>query len=348
MTAAQPSAALQDASQTASRAPSRWLLLGAFTAIYLVWGSSYVFIHFAVESIPPFLMAGARFTVAGLIMILWARMQGAPIPTLRHWRSAAIAGFPMFLINNGALVWASQTVPSGMVSLIIAITPMWMVLLDWWRPTLHGRMAGGVRPTWTVFAGLVLGLGGILLLASPGATMTGGEANSRDISIGVLVILIGTVGWAAGSMYARHAEQPASPILATGMQLLLGGIMLLVLGVVTGEAARLELAHIKPLAIFSWAYLVIMGSIIGFGSYVWLLRVASPARVATYAYINPVVGVILGWALAGETISERTILATAIIIVAVMIVNDVRFHMLRLLRPRALRTAMAEPVAESV
>ncbi len=321
---------------TSRAAPSRWALLAAFAAIYVVWGSSYVFIHFAVETIPPFLMGGLRFSLAGLLMIGWARAHGARLPTWVHWRSAAVGGVLLFLINNGALVWAAQAVPSSMMALLVGITPMWMVLLDWWRPSVRGRQAGGVRPTNWVFAGLVAGFFGITLLVSPGDFAAG----STDAAIGVVAILIGTVGWAVGSLYTRQASLPDSPILTTGMQLFTGGVMLLALSATTGELGRFNPADVSPVSLLAWVQLVIFGSVIGYGSYVWLLRVSTPARVATYAYVNPIVAVFLGWALAGETITLRTVLAAAIIIGSVMLINNTR-------QPKpAARAVLAEAASE--
>jgi drug/metabolite transporter (DMT)-like permease len=305
-----------------AKTPARWLLLAAFGAIYIVWGSSYVGIHFAVESIPPFLMGGVRFGIAGLLMIAWALGRGAKRPTRAHWRSASIAGLAMFLINNGALMWAATTVPSGMLALLIAATPMWMVLLDWWRPTVRGRSPGGTRPTVMVFAGLLIGFFGILMLVNPAQF----SEVKPNFAIGVVAVLIGTVGWAGGSLYARQADLPESPILCTGMQLLTGGVMLLALSVVSGETARFTLAEVTPESAFAVVYLILFGSIIGFGSYVWLMRVSSPARVSTYAYVNPIIAVLLGWALAGEGLTVRTLIAAAVIIGSVMVINTARHH----------------------
>jgi drug/metabolite transporter (DMT)-like permease len=319
---------------------NRWSVLAAFAAIYFVWGSSYVFIHFGVETIPPFLLGGVRFTIAGLLMMGWARTHGAAAPTRAHWRAASIAGFMMFLINNGAIIWASQYVPSGLLALLIAATPLWMVLFDWWRPTLKGRQTGGIRPNNLVFAGLLLGLVGVALLVNP-AKAAGSSANYM---IGILVVfLLATSAWAGGSIYTRQAQLPDSPILCTGMQLFTGGLMLLALSVVTGETNSFTIAQVSARSALSVCYLIMAGSIIGFGSYIWLLRVSNPARVATYAYVNPIVAVGLGWALAGEPINERTLLAAAVIIAAVMLVNTARTR--KPSRPAVTRTA--EVMSES-
>ncbi len=308
--------------RVSSTTPARWLIIAAFAAIYLLWGSTYIAIRFAVEVIPPFAMSGTRFVVAGLLLMLWARAQGAPWPTRLNWRTAMIAAVMLFVLNNGALVWAAQYVPSGTLALLVGATPLWIVLLDWWRPTVHGRQAGGVRPTLTVFLGLLLGFFGIVLLAGSGEM-----ASARpEYAIGIVALLVGTVAWAAGSIYTRQVSSalPDSPILCSGMQLFSGGVMLIALSIVSGESAGFQLADITLRSGLSWFWLVICGSILGFGSYVWLMRVSSPARVATYAYVNPVVAIFLGWALAGEQLTPRTIVAAAIIVAAVMLINSAR------------------------
>jgi drug/metabolite transporter (DMT)-like permease len=305
-----------------SQSPSRWAVLAAFAAIYLLWGSTYIAIRFAVADIPPFLMSGSRFVIGGLVLMLWARAHGAALPSRRNVMAAAITAVMMFVLNNGALVWAAQYVPSGTLALFVGATPMWMVLLDWWRPTMHGRQAGGVRPTMPIFAGLLLGFTGIVLLADP-ANMA---SHGPQYVAGVVAMLVGTVGWAAGSIYSRQAQAslPDSPIMCSGLQLLTGGLMLMALAGGTGEFAQFQLSDITLRAGISWAWLTLAGSIIGFGSYIWLLRVSTPARVGTYAYVNPIVAVLIGWAIGGEPLTERTILAAAVIIGAVMLINNSR------------------------
>ena len=293
---------------------SRWRLIAAFFAIYIVWGSSYIGIRFAIESLPPFLMAGVRFSLAGGVLIVWARLRGAPAPTWANWRAAVIVGAILFLASNGLLVWAEQSVPSGLTALIYATIPLWMVLLDWLRP------GGAVRPGWPVFFGLALGLVGIALLVGPDKLAGSGGVNP----LGALALLIGGFIWAGGSIYSRQAALPRSPLLSTGMQLFGGGILLLALAAVSGEVVTTQWSAILPRSVIALVYLAIFGSIIGFTAYVWLLQVSTPARVGTYAYVNPVVAVILGWAMAGEALTARTLLASAVIIASVVIVVGYR------------------------
>ena len=284
-------------------------MIAAFAAVYLIWGSTYLGILYAIETMPPFLMAGARFLVAGAMVYAFARARGAAAPGRRHWRSAIVSGALMLLGGNGAIVWAELTVPTGVVSLIIAMTPVWMVLVEWIRV----RRA---RPANRVLAGLALGFVGMAFLIGP-ATL--GGAGPFPLT-SALVLFTGSFAWAAGSIYSRGAEFPSQPLLGTGMQMLAGGAALACLGVVLGEGSRVDLAAIS---LRSWAglvYLIVFGSLIGYTCYVWILRVSTPARVSTYAYVNPIVAVFLGWAFAGEAVTSRESVAAAVIVAAVALI----------------------------
>lgn len=284
-------------------------LLAAFAAVYVVWGSTYLFIRFAVETLPPFVMAGARFAVAGAILYLWARLRGAPAPTRSEARAAAIAGLFLLLGGNGAVVWAEQRVPSSVTALLVATVPLWMVLLDWLRP-------GGVRPRAGVFAGLALGLVGLALLVGRGAF--GGEG-ADPIGAGVLVV--GSILWATGSLYVGGNPRPPSALITNAVQMLAGGAALLVVGTIAGEFGRLDLAAASTRSLLSLLYLIIAGSLIGFTAYTYLLQVSTPAKVSTYAYVNPVVAVFLGWAFAGEEVTARTLVGAAVILAGVAIIT---------------------------
>lgn len=302
-----------------SNHPSRWLLVAAFAAIYTIWGSSYIAIHFAIQSIPPFLMTGLRFTSAGVLLFGWAMLRGAPLPSLANWRAAAIVGGIMFLINNASIVWAEgHGVPSGIVAVLIATVPMWIVVLNWLKP-------GGAFPGSIVIAGLALGFGGIILLSSPDQTTVN--------LIGVGIVLIGAFAWAYGSLYTRTAMLPKSSILSIGMQLFCGGAMQLVISLLIGEFAQFDLAQVSAISIVATVYLAIVSSIIGYSAFVWLMRVVAPEKVATYAYVNPVVAVFLGWLLASEPLTPRTLAAAAIIIFAVILINGYKGKKLPRLHP---------------
>ncbi len=295
------------------RAPSRFSLVAAFAAVYLVWGSTYLAIRIAIETLPPFLMAGTRFLLAGTLLYGVMRLRGEPRPARLHWRSAAIIGGFMLLGGNGGVTWAEQWVTSGVAALIAAMVPLWMVLIDWLRP-------GGVRPNRGVVAGLALGLAGMVLLVGLGAPGSTGRVDPA----GAGALILAGVLWAIGSLYSRRARLPASHLQGISMEMLAGGALLLLAGTVTGEWGRLDLAAISTRSLLAVGYLLLFGSLIGFSSYVWLLQVTTVARASTYAYVNPVVAVFLGWALAGEPLTPRTLIAAAVIVAAVVIITTYR------------------------
>lgn len=287
-------------------------VLAAFAAVYLVWGSTYLAIRVAIETLPPLTMAGARFLLAGAALYAFMRLRGVPAPAWRHWRTAAVVGALLLLLGNGGVVLAERTVPSGVVALLVAMVPLWMVLLDWLRP-------GGVRPTARTVLGLLVGFAGMVLLVGPS-----GLGGARVDPLGVALVTVGSLSWAAGSIYARGASLPKSALLSTGMQMACGGVWLALAGGARGEWAGLDPAAFTTRSVVAWAYLVVFGSLIGFTAYVWLLGAASAARVSTYAYVNPVVAVLLGWALAGEPLSPRVLGAAAVIIAAVAVITTGR------------------------
>jgi drug/metabolite transporter (DMT)-like permease len=280
-------------------------VITAFAALYLIWGSTYLGIKVAVETLPPFLMAGVRFTLAGAILYAYARATGAARPSAANWKAASIVGAGLLLGGNGLLVWALERLPSGVSAILVATTPLWMVAIDWVRP-------GGVRPAPGVMAGLLLGLLGIALLVGP-EKVSGGSLDPA----GAGAILLATLFWAAGSIYARHAPLPASSLLATAMEMLAGGALLTLLGLAAGETSGFSLGSVSARSAAGFLYLLLVGSLVGFTAYVWLLKVSSPARVSTYAYVNPVVAVLLGWAFADEKLTPRMFIAAAVIVGAV-------------------------------
>jgi drug/metabolite transporter (DMT)-like permease len=297
-------------SRIPSSITSHWRVLVALAAVYSIWGGTYLAIRFAIETVPPFLMAGSRFVIAGAILYTWMRLSRVPAPTRIQWRSATIIGGLLLLGGNGVLAWSEQLVPSGLAALMIATVPVWMVLLDWLR-------GGAARPNLGVTIGLVLGLAGIVLLAGPTNIAGGNHLNS----VGVLLLLFAAVSWATGSLYARRAPIPATPLLATAMEMLVGGALLLIAGSIAGEWGQLRLDQVSLRSLLSYGYLILFGSLVGFSAYTWLLRATSTAIASTYAYVNPVVAVFLGWALAGEPLTLQTMLAAAIIVTAVVIIT---------------------------
>ena len=289
-------------------------LFTAFAAVYLIWGSTYLAIRFAVETLPPLLMAGARFVLAGAILLLWSRLrEGSSGPTRQDWITGLISGALLLLGGNGAVVWAEQRVPSGIAALLVAIVPLWMVLLDWQRP-------GGRRPASLVFVGLGLGLVGLGLLVGPDALRGGGDI---DV-LGAGVVILASLSWAVGSLFTQRAPRPSSPNNGSGAQMFAGGLCLLTVAFARGEAAQLDLAHASTRSLLGFAYLVAFGSLIGFTAYVYLLAHTTAAKAATYAYVNPVVAVLLGWAFANEPVTSRTLVAAAVILAGVAIITVAR------------------------
>jgi drug/metabolite transporter (DMT)-like permease len=291
-------------------APSVTAVAAAFAALYLIWGSTYLAIRFAIETIPPFTMAGARFLSAGVALYAWARMTGVPRPTSRQVRDGGIVGAFLLLGGNGAVVWAEQWVPSGLTALLVATVPLWMVLLDWiW--------AGSARPRAGVWFGLGWGLAGVALLTGG----MEGEAFEPGAWLGAIVILCGSLSWALGSIYTRTARVPAAPRMATAIQMLIGGLLLTGLGAGVGEWVGFEIQSVSMRSWLALAYLIVFGALVAYSAYIWLLGVTTAARVSTYAYVNPVVALILGWALADELLSARTAVAAGVILTAVMLLN---------------------------
>jgi drug/metabolite transporter (DMT)-like permease len=280
-------------------------LMAAFASVYFIWGSTYLGIRIAIETIPPLLMAGIRFIIAGGLLYLWGVFRGHDRPTFIHWKSAAIIGLMLLLVGNGGLSWSEQLIPSGVAALLVAVSPLWFILLEW--------MQGGMRPTAGVFLGLFLGTFGIVVLIDPAELVGGSSINI----FGALVLLGASISWAVGSLFSRRAKLPSSPALANGMEMLIGGAGLLIVSAFIGEWHSFHPADITTRSLFAVAYLIVFGSIIGFSSYVWLLRATTPARVSTYAYVNPIVAVIIGWLVAGETLSGRVLVAAVLIIAAV-------------------------------
>jgi drug/metabolite transporter (DMT)-like permease len=284
-------------------------LLLAFAAIYFIWGSTYLAIRVALEGFPPFVLMGVRSVAAGGVLYLWARGRGGAAPDWRQWRGAAICGLLMFLVGHGGLAWGQQRVASGIAALLLTSEPFWIALLGW-------KFAGESKPTGRAVAGLVVGVLGLGLLM--GGNEFQGEA-SID-SLGAVVILVGAFSWAWGALYSRSASLPRSPVLSAGMQLLAGGLCLLLVALATGEIKEMGVSTISLRPVAALAYLIVFGSVLGFSAYIWLLRVVSPTTVATHTFVNPVVAVLLGWALLREPLTATTAMASAIIVAGVALV----------------------------
>lgn len=288
-------------------------VLAAFAAIYIIWGSSYLGIRFAIETIPPFLMAGIRFTTAGVILYALARRGGAQAPTLIHWRSAVLLGALMFLAANGAIVQAERVVPSGIAALLIATLPLWVALLNW----LFFR---GERPSLQAAIGLFIGLAGIGLLVVPGNFLVGEQINLP----GAGLLLFSALCWGTGSLLSRRVPTPASSLSGASLNLITGGLLLVALSGLSGEWNTFALNAVTLKSALALLYLIVFGSVIAFASYMYLLSVVAPTRVATYAYVNPVIAMLLGWLLGEETPSLRTLIGAVVIVTSVVLITTQR------------------------
>lgn len=306
----------------------RWLIILCFAAVYLIWGSTYLGIGIAVQSFPPHIMAGIRFAISGAVLYSFTRWRGAPAPKLIHWRSALIIGILLLGLGNGSVSWAETMVPTGLAALLVAIVPLWMVMVDWLRPN-------GIRPRAGVMAGIAMGLLGMVLLIGPSALGLDRPLNL----LGVSILLSATLAWALGSIYSRHTHLPESPLMLTGMEMLMGGVFLFGMSLVLGEWNHFQFVQVTTASWLALLYLVLLGSFLGFTAYVYLLQVTTPAKASTYAYVNPVVAVFLGWALNGETITPLTVVASGIIVAGVAIITYFNT------RPQARRLSpsLAEP-----
>lgn len=303
------------ATKTHQPAPPTWKLLLAFGLVYVIWGSTYLAIRIAVETIPPYVMAAIRFVIAGAIMFVIARASGAKMPTRLDWRSGLIIGGLLLLGGNGGVSYAEQKLPSGLAALLVATVPLWMALIEWLRP-------GGVRPPVQGIIGLVVGFGGMIVLVGPDKILAGHGIDL--LSLGV--ILLATILWATGSIYSRtdHAHLPESPLMATAVEMLAGGVLIVVFAGITGEFNAFHPAQVSNSSLLALAYLVVFGSLVAYTSYVWLLQVSTPARVSTYAYVNPVVAVGLGWLILSEPLTREMAIATPLILMAVILITTAK------------------------
>jgi len=287
---------------------SSGMVVLAFAAVYILWGSTYFFISVGIETIPPFLLAGLRHIIIGLLFYPVFRRLTGEKPTLAQWRTTAITGLLLLLCGNGGVSWAETRVPSGIAALLVASVSLWMVIVDWLRP-------GGLRPTARVLAGFFLGFAGITLLVGP-ANLGG----ARVSPLGALILVLASLAWASGSIYSRHHPIPHSPMLGVAMQSLAGGLGLWLLALLTGEIKEFHPATVSMRSWLALVYLIIFGSALGFSAYVYILKHSTPSRVATYAFVNPAVALFLGWSLGGEPLTLRTLLASGVILAAVLLV----------------------------
>lgn len=301
----------QPAPSTSEYHASLSAIWSALIAVYLIWGSTYLAIRYAVESTPPFLMAGVRFVISGGFLYVLRRLSGDPPPKTLEWRSAAIIGVFLLVGGNGSVAWAEQSVTSSLTALLVATVPLWMVLLDALRPA-------GQRPGLMASAGIFIGFVGVVLLIGS-ATANAGTMNL----MGATALVFASISWAVGSIYGKSAVLPESQLLGTGMEMCAGGMALMLVSMAFGEWNSFELAAVSRRSALALAYLTVIGSS-AFVAYVWLLRVAPIPLVSTYAYVNPLVAVLLGYFMAQEPMTIRTVFAATLIIGSVVLVSAPR------------------------
>lgn len=317
--------------EKARNAPFKVKLIGAFAAVYIVWGSTYLAIKLVMETMPAFLSVGFRFLFAGILMVGWGLVTGAPRPRLRQAGRALFTGLMLLFLGTGSVVWATFHLPSGLIALLVSMEPLWLSLLFWFWP-------GGHRPTLFHWAGIAVGFAGAAILALPGGDALSGTAIHLP---SVLVLTVGCLFWAAGSLIGRDEGMPAAASWSSGLQMLAGGAALVVFGIFRGELGGLRLENASTTSVLAFVYMIVFGSLLAFSAYTWLMKNVDPSLVATHTFVNPVVAVFLGWWIRDEAVSGRILAAAGLIIVSVVITMWAEAR-----RRKAVRTATARVQAE--
>jgi drug/metabolite transporter (DMT)-like permease len=291
-----------------SSQPSRLLLVLAFAAVYIVWGSTYLAIHVVVDTLPAFTSAAIRFVIAGGLLLMLLAVKGTQLPSPAQWRHSLISGTLMLVGGNGLVVWAEKSISSSLAALLVALAPVWFALLDWLRP-------GGVRPQLKTVMGIVVGFIGVAILVRPGDNAAGNTVP------GSIAVVFAGLCWAGGSLYSKYSPNSGSPWMNAAAQMLCGGAGLAVVGLLLGEPAATPWGQVSAASVISLLYLIVFGSWIGFSAYLWLLRNVSATQVSTYAYVNPVIAVFLGWAFLEETITSSMIAGAMVVLAGVAIIS---------------------------
>ena len=291
---------------------SKALLIAAFAALYIIWGSTYLGIKYAIETIPPFFMAAVRFLVAGLLMLLWCIIKKEKVPSAKSIAIISFAGFLMLFVGNAAVVWSEQYLPSGLVAILVATVPLWFVVLDkrQWYFHFSNKL---------IILGLIIGFAGVMMLFAGKGSI--GITGSRMKIISFFVLIIGSISWAIGSLYSKYKKTDGSTVVKAAIQMLVAGIAAFIAGFISNEQKGFMLSQVSLTSVLALLYLITLGSLVAYMAYIWLLSVRPPSLVGTYAYVNPVVAVFLGWLLAGEAITTQQIIALSIILVGVLLVN---------------------------
>lgn len=292
------------------KGPSKALIIAAFAAIYIVWGSTYIAILFAIKNIPVFMMSGVRFFTAGFILLTWCRLQGQPVPKLNSITQISFSGILMLFFGTGAVAWVEQYIPSSLAAIIVATVPLWLVLIDKRQWSFH------FSSKWFII-GLVIGFAGVLLLFADRNTFSFSGDKMKLVSF--FVMIAGSVSWAIGSLFLKYKKIEGTPAMKAAIQMIAAGILFIIVSAVTKE--EVVWSNIPLSSILGLIYLIVMGSLLGYMAYIWLLTVRPPALVGTYAYVNPVVALLLGWLIVDEQITRHQVIALVVILIGVLLVN---------------------------
>jgi drug/metabolite transporter (DMT)-like permease len=288
------------------------LIVAAFLALYIIWGSTYLGIKYALETIPPFLMVGIRFIIAGLVLLLWCIYKKEKLPSLKSILTISFAGVLMLFIGNAAVVYAEQYLPSGLVAILVATVPLWFVILD--KKQWHFHFSNK-----QIILGLIIGFAGVMMLFAGKGSI--GITGSKMKIISFFILILGSIGWAIGSLYSKYKKTDGSTIVKVAIQMLAAGIAAMITVLFIGEHKSFSFSQVSSNSLIALIYLITLGSLVAYVAYIWLLSVRPASLVGTYAYVNPVVAVFLGWLIAGEVISTQQVIALSIVLVGVLLVN---------------------------
>jgi len=310
--------------------PPTWKVVLAFSIIYFVWGSTYFAIRVGVREVPPFLLAGVRFLIAGMALYGWMRFKGTPSPAPREWGSASLLAVLIFVLDYGLVFWAERTVPSGVTAVIMATIPVFMALAEI-------LFLGTQRLSWRLGLALVVGMGGVAVLVGQGVSLGGAPVDPA----GACALIVAAVSWSVAASLTRKLPLPPSKVMSSAAQMLAGGVLLTLTAALLGEFRGFHVQAVSRGAWLALVYLIVAGSIVAFTAYVWLLHHESPTKVGTYAYVNPVVAVVIGYFLGGEALGSRTIVGTLLVLVSVVVITTMPVKV-----SHTLRTEQLEQVAE--